>query len=439
MSLSKYLVALSQTLTVVLACPLLTLLTSSTSISAQIAVQGESIYTMAGPPLKNGVVLINAGKITQIGPASQIEIPAGYEILKAKIVTPGLIDAHATAGLTGINNQSHDQDHLDRGNPIQPQLRALDAFNIHEDLIGYLRGFGITTIHTGHSSGELVSGQTMIIKTVGDTVDQAVVRETAAVVATMGSSAMRREGSPGTRGKQMAMLRQELIKAQEYTRKLEIAKQSDQAMTDEEEKSSAIDQGGSTSDTSLPERDLRLEALAGVLAGKTPLLITVNRAQDIATAIRLADEFAIKIWLDGAAESYLLKEQIKASGFPVILHPAMIRAYGEYENLSFETASQLVEAGIPVAMQSGYESYVPKVRVVLFEAAIIAANGLSFEQALATVTRDAAAILGIGHQVGTLEIGKDADLALFDGDPFEYTSHCLSVIINGQVVSRDVK
>ena len=106
---------------------------------------------------------------------------------------------------------------------------------------------------------------------------------------------------------------------------------------------------------------------------------------------------------------------------PVIIHPTMTRAFGEHENLSFETAAKLVAAGMPVALQSGYEAYVPKTRVVLFEAAVAAANGLSFEQALKTITIDAAKILGIADRVGSLEVGKDGDVALYDGDPFEYT------------------
>ena len=115
----------------------------------------------------------------------------------------------------------------------------------------------------------------------------------------------------------------------------------------------------------------------------------------------------------------------------------MARPRGDRENMSFETASKLVAAGIPVALQSGYEPYVPKTRVVLFEAALTAANGLSFEQALATITSDAARILGVADRVGSLEVGKDGDLALYDGDPFEYTSHCIGVIINGTVVSDE--
>jgi imidazolonepropionase-like amidohydrolase len=248
------------------------------------------------------------------------------------------------------------------------------------------------------------------------------------------------------------MLRQELIKAQEYQRKIDGAKKSteapaaaanDQTATAAETNQAAganraadaTKPAASDSKAELPPRDLRLEALASVLTGARPLLVTANRAQDIASALRLADEFKIRIWLDGAAEAYLMIPQIKQSGVPVILHPAMIRAGGDYENLSFETASQLVAAGIPVAMQSGFEAYVPKVRVVLFEAAQTAANGLSFEQALATITVDAAKILGIADRVGTLEVGKDADIALYDGDPFEYTSHCVGVLINGAVVS----
>jgi imidazolonepropionase-like amidohydrolase len=161
--------------------------------------------------------------------------------------------------------------------------------------------------------------------------------------------------------------------------------------------------------------------------------------QDIANVLRLAREFDIRIWLDGAAESYLMVDEIKAAAVPVLIHPSMARAWGEYKNMSFETAAKLVRAGIPVAMQSGYESYVPKTRVVLFEAAIYAANGMTFSEALASITIDAARILGIDSRVGSLEVGKDGDLAMYDGDPFEYTSHCTGTIIEGKIVSDRVR
>jgi len=234
------------------------------------------------------------------------------------------------------------------------------------------------------------------------------------VAATLGQGGLAEAGkSPGTRAKTIAMLRAEFIKTQEYLRKREVA--------DEEKR---------------PARDLKLETMARVLKGEMPLLVSVTRAHDILTALRLAQEFKIRMVLDGAAESYLVIDQIKQAGVPVIVHPTMCRSSGENENLSMETAAKLRKAGIPVALQSCYESYVPKTRVVLFEAAIAAANGLSFEEALSKVTIDAARILGIDKRVGSLEAGKDGDVALFDGDPFEYTSHVVGVVIDGEVVSE---
>jgi imidazolonepropionase-like amidohydrolase len=217
----------------------------------------------------------------------------------------------------------------------------------------------------------------------------------------------------------VSLLRAQLIKAQEY-----LDKQRAAAADKEKEP---------------PARDLRLEALGKVLGGELKLMVNAQRAQDIVTALRVAEEFQISIWLDGAAEAFLLIDEIKAAQVPVILHPTMTRTTGENENLSFETAAKLVAAGIPVALQSGYESYVPKTRVVLFEAALAAAHGLTFQQALATITIDAARLLGIDDRVGSLEIGKDGDVALYDGDPFEYTSHCVGVLINGQLVSDTVR
>jgi imidazolonepropionase-like amidohydrolase len=165
-----------------------------------------------------------------------------------------------------------------------------------------------------------------------------------------------------------------------------------------------------------------------------PLLIHAHRAQDITAALKLGEEFDIRIVLDGAIESYLLIDPIKQAGVPVIVHATMKRAYGEAENISFETAGKLRAAGIPIAMQSGYESYVPKTRVVLLETAQAVANGLTFDDALAALTLEAAKLLGVADRVGSIEVGKDADLALFDGDPFEWTARCTGTIIDGRVV-----
>lgn len=395
---------------------------------AQVVVKGETVYTMAGAAIKDGAVVIKDGKISAVGAANDVQIPEGYKVLSAKVVTPGLIDAHSVVGLAGMfNQQKSDQDQLEGSTPIQPELRALDAYNAREELIEWVRSFGVTTLHTGHAPGELISGQTLIVKTVGKTVEEAAIVKTKAIAATL-SPLAEKEGakSPGTRGKMMSMLRAEFLKAQEYLKKQEAAEKPP-AEDKEENKDKKPEP---------PPRDLKLEALGQVLKGELPLMITADRAQDISSALRLGKEFKIKLWLDGAAESYLLIDEIKEANVPVILHATMSRAVGENQNQSFETAAKLVKAGIPVALQSGYESYVPKTRVVLFEAGMAAANGLTFEQALGSITIDAARILGIEKRVGSLEVGKDGDVALYDGDPFEYTTHCVGVIIGGKVVSE---
>ncbi len=380
-----------------------------TVANAQIAVKGETVWTMAGDPITNGVVLIKDGKIEAVGPAASVNIPANYRVLSAKVVTPGLIDAHTVIGLNGYLNQPHDQMALDGGASFQPELRATDAYNAQELLVEVVRQYGITTIHTGHQPGALASGQTMIAKTWGKNVDEATIVPTAMIAVTLGPGANAQGRSPGTRAKQASMLRAELIKAQENLAKTEQPK------------------------------DLKSQIMARVIKREIPLLVTAEAAQDISTAIRIAKEFNIKIVLDGVADGHLITNEIKASGFPVIVHATMARPGGDRSNVSVENASKLRASGIPVALQSGYEGYVPKTRIVLFEAAMAAANGLSQRDALATITIDAAKILGIDARVGSIAIGKDADIAMYDGDPFEFTSHCTGTIINGKLVSEVIK
>ena len=403
---------------------LLTCLTVPTQ--AQVAVRGKMIHTMAGPAIENGIVLIRDGKIAAIDGSNDIEIPAGFQVLEAEVVTPGLVDAHSTVGLSGIFNYRHDQDQLERSSPIQPELRAIDAYNSQEDLVEWIQSFGITTVHTGHGPGELISGQTIVVKTAGATVEAATLVESCAVAATLSTDAQKdAQKSPGTPAKMMAMLRTHFYKAAEYREKHNAA----------DGKEETGDEADNSNEKDEPSRDLRLETLARVLDRELPMLITAHRAQDIVNALRLAKEFNIRIWLDGAAEAYLLIDEIKAAEIPIIIHPLMARPSGDLKNMSFETPAKLFKAGVSVVFQSGYEAYVPKTRVVLFEAAMAAANGVTFEQALAGITRDAAKLLGVGDRVGTLEIGKDGDLALFDGDPFEYTTHCIGVVIEGQLVN----
>jgi imidazolonepropionase-like amidohydrolase len=383
---------------------------------AQVAVYGDTVHTMAGPAITNGVVLVRDGKIERVGAAGAVQVPSGYREVRAKVVTPGLVDAHSVVGISGYLNQPHDQDQLESSAPLQPELRAVDAYNPQDRLVEWLRELGVTTIHTGHGPGALISGQTMVVKPVYPLRSSAIVVPEAMVAATLGEGALGSQGKPpGTRSKAIAMLRAELVKAKDYASK-----------------------AAGPEDTR-PARDLRQEALARVIRKELPLMITAHRSVDILAALRVAREFDIRVVLDGAAEAHLLIDEIKAAGVPVIVHPTMFRAGDETENLTQEAASLLRKAGIPVALQSGFEGYVPKTRVVLFEAAMAAARGLTFDEALASITIDAAKLLGVDARVGSLEAGKDADLALFDGDPFEYTSHVVGVFIDGEQVSSSIR
>jgi imidazolonepropionase-like amidohydrolase len=376
-----------------------------------LAVLGGKVHTQAGPVIENGIVLIEGGRITEVGAQSEIALPEGWQVLTAAVVTPGLVDAHSTVGLAGALNQAKgDKDELDKTEAIQPGLRAIDAFNARDPLVAWVRGFGVTTVHTAPSAGALITGQTFVVKTTGRGADADALVPSAMVAASLGSPVLETEKkAPTTRSKAAAMLRAEFIKAREYAGKR------------------------SREDDKKPAFNLDLEVLAAVLRGDTPLLFTANRHHDILTALRFKEEFGFNLILTGAAEATAVIDDIRTAGVAVIVHPTMARPFGDRENVNMETAAKLRDAGVPIALQSGYEGYVPRTRVLLFEAAIAAARGLGAEAALSSVTIDAARLIGVADRVGSLEKGKDADLALYDGDPFEYTTHCTNVVIGGEV------
>jgi imidazolonepropionase-like amidohydrolase len=401
-----------------------------------LVVKANQLHTVSGKTILNGVVVCVDGKIAAVGSANEVSVPQGAKVLQAEVVTPGLIDVRNSVGLSGILNVDHDSDHLESSNPAQPELRAIDAYNPREELIEYLRGFGVTTVHTGHAPGELISGQTMIAKTRGGTVQDALLVDGRAVCATLAESSQKPgKQSPGTRGQQRARLRTLMIEAREYQSKL---KQQEKPVDTEKSAEKKADEKEQDEKSKLA-RNLKLEALVEVLEGKKALLITADRAQDIASALRLGEEFGIRVWLDSAAEAYQLIPEIKKAGVPVLLHPSMARASGDRENMTFRSAALLKENGIPFAIEGGYEAYVPKVRIVLFEAGVAAAHGLSKQDALESITLSAARILGISDRVGSIDVGKDADLALYDGDPLEYTTHCTGTVIDGVVYAGELK
>ncbi|MDX2064503.1 MAG: amidohydrolase family protein [Fimbriimonadaceae bacterium] len=362
-----------------------------------VVVTADRLYVTPERVLSPGSILIRGGKIEAVG--ETVDVPSDAVKVRAAVATAGLIDARTTVGLSGIlNSPGHDQDQLDQSEVMQPQLRALDAFNAQEALVKYVRGHGVTTVNTGHGPGALVSGQTFLVKTHGRSADQDLVRVTSAVVANLGGEAGSR---PGTRAKQVSVLRAELTRVKGLK--------------------------------TIEKSDLKSLAWRNVLDRKTPLIVHADRAQDIASALRLQREFGFQLWLEGGAELPLVMDDVVTAKIPVLLHPTMQRTYGDTASLSFETAAKLHSASVRFAFTTGFEGYVPKIRVLLFEAQTAVANGLPEAAALRALTVEPASILGLSERIGTLERGKQGDVALFDGDPFEYTSHCVGTVIDGIV------
>lgn len=393
---------------------------------AELIVSADAVLTM-DPKQRTGgqdrafkgSVLIKDGKVLRVvgrwpGPNDA----PGVERLRAKLVTPGLIDTRSVIGLGGAFNVAGDQDQNEATDPDQSDLRALEGFNPSEKLVRFVMRNGVTTIQTGPGPANPIAGQAGIFKTFGLTANDMCLRFPSAMVFTLGeapkSTYRERRQAPGTRLGTAALIRRRLNDAREYR---------DQWARYEAEKKG-----------DRPKRDLKLDALAKVVSGELPALIVAHRKDDIMTALRISREFSLKSQIAGATEGYLVAPELKAAGFPVFAGPTMVRMSRlELNNASYENAAIIAAAGNRLAISSGYESYVPKARVITFEAGVAAANGLGFLGALRAVTLDAAEALGVADRVGSLTPGKDADILLFDADPFETTTRPRAVIVNGRV------
>jgi imidazolonepropionase-like amidohydrolase len=405
---------------------LIGLASATTGLAQNVAVLADHLYSMAeGTQGGPGLVLIRDGKVEAVRPGPNQQSPDGYALLKAAFVTPGLIDADTTAGISGAYNVPADQDQDEATDPNTADVRTLDSFNPNERLLKVLNQYGVTTVQSAPGPRNPVAGRAGIFKTAGTgsgsaTVEQLVVRQESAMVFNLGETPKatygKKEKAPSTRMKTAEIIRHALADAKAYEEKWDKWKKDGSDISKQ------------------PSRDMKLEALVPVVDGKLPAIFNAYRADDIDTAIRIGGEFHLHYMLTSATEGYLIADAIRRAGVPCLLGPVMQRFESlQTANATFENPAILKRAGIPIALMTGYESYVPKNRIVLFEAGIAAANGLSMEETLRTVTADAAKILGIDDRVGSLAPGKDADVVLFDGDPFEYTSHVMAVLVSGQL------
>lgn len=386
---------------------------SATILTAQekpLAFKGAKIYTAAGPMITDGVLIVQNGKIIQVGSKNAVNIPADAEIfeMKGKVIMPGFVDTHSHIGLDfGFDSDS----------PTHPDIRMLDAINPRHKSFNRARAGGITTVNIMNGSGHLMSGQTVYLKSKRvNTVEEMTFCDDllngicGGMKMANGTNSIRKSPFPGTRGKSAAIVRELFYKALDYKNKIEAAK-------DDVEKK--------------PAYDIGLNAIVEVLDGKRIVQFHTHRADDILTVLRLKKEFGFKVVLHHVSEAWKVAEEIAKANVPCSV--IMIDSPGgklEASELKYETAKILRDAGVPVAFHT--DDWITDSRLLIRSAALGMRAGLSEEDAVKSLTIEGAKMLGLEKRVGSLEQGKDADFVIFSGYPFSVYSHIEQTWIDGK-------
>ncbi len=379
-------------------------------------ITGGKILTMEGQVYENGTIRIEDGKIMDIREGAIGDMPCGSEKkvldVQGAWVMPGLIEAHCHMGITEEKKGMEGDDCNENVEPITPYLRAIDAINTMDAAFDDAVRAGITSAMIGPGSSNVVGGQFAFLKTKGRCIDDLIVKAPAAMKVAFGENPkvnFSGQGkSPVTRMATAAMLREELFKASLYKEKKE--------------------KGGNGF-----EPDFRMEPWIPVLSGEIPLKAHVHRVDDIFTAIRIAKEFGVSMTLDHCSEGHLVADKIKMAGYPAIVGPDLSsRSKIEVQNMAFKTAGILSRAGVCTAITTDHP--VSVIQSLPLCAGLAAKAGLPMEEALKAITINPAVICGVADRVGSLRVGKDADIAIFDGNPLEIATTTLYTIIDGKIV-----
>jgi imidazolonepropionase-like amidohydrolase len=352
-----------------------------------------------------------------------VAVPKGTPVIDATdfVVMPGLVAARSHLGLASNWRRQSSIDEVSKA--ATPELEVIHAIEPQLPHFSYARQLGITTALVTPGDRNVIGGRGAVVKTVGLVVDRMIVKDAAVMMAGLGASAKRKDQLPSTRMGIAAVLRDTLVKAREYQEKLAAGEKEKDKGKESEFK-----------------RDLAMEALLPVLRAEMPVMIHCERRDDILTALRVADEFKLKVVLDGATDAWKVTDEIKARSIPVVLED-LYRGAGDVEDAGFNprTPALLAGAGIPIAFraQDAGSWYTPGAGEsggdLLEIAAFAFKHGLSEDAALRAVTIDAARVLGVENRVGSLEAGKDADLVILRGHPLLVASVPEAVIINGRL------
>jgi imidazolonepropionase-like amidohydrolase len=374
--------------------------------------------------IKNGTILFN-GKIQEVG--KDVEIPKGTKTIDAKrrYVVPGFIDAHTHQGMFDGSIGWAGSDGNEMTAAVTPEMRGIDSFNPDEPSLKEALFGGVTCLNTGPGSANVISGEAFVIKVTGASiVDEMIILSPSGLKVAFGENPKRVHGAekrtPSTRMGVAATLRKALAEAQSY-------KIQAQAYL---EKAEEAKQKGEAPPLNPPQRNLGYETIIKVLNKEIPIHAHAHRADDIATVIRIAKEFDIDVILIHCTEGHKIKKTIVKSKFPAVIGPTMFwTSKPETRERGFRTAVELNEAGVKVALQT--DSLTPMNYFPLLPMNVIK-EGMSKEDALKCVTINPAEMLKIDGRIGSLEPGKDADIVIWSGDPFDFYSKVEQVFIEGK-------
>ena len=402
-----------------------------------IAITNGKVFTITQGTLDPGTVLIEDGKIAAVG--AEIEIPEEAEVYDAtgKFVLPGLIDPHCHAGLFPDGQGWEYSDGNEMTDPITPHLRAIDGLNPGDQAFEEIVAAGITTVLTGPGSANLIGGQWVCLKTMPKpSVEEMVLLEPAGMKMALGENPRRVYGTlqkkmPSTRMGNAGTLRAALVEAQNYMEKWQ---RYEQELGEHQAKESSANGGKEAPKP--PERDLKMEALGKVLRGEMKARVHAHRADDMLTAIRIAEEFNLDLTLEHATEGYKIADILASKDIPVTAGPILFsRVKYELKDMTPKNPALMAAAGVKVAIQTDEMS---AVKYLSINAALAVREGMPEEEALKAITIYAAEIIGVADRIGSLEVGKDADVVIFSGHPFDFKTVTELVFVNGEVAYKQI-